>query len=423
MSDWYRSPLRSFIAAIDSLRLILDVSRLLAVTADLDLLLRRIAESATSLLGSERASIFLHDEKKGELWTKVALGESEIRIPDSTGMVGHALQINSLINTPDAYSEVKFNRDVDKATGYFTRNLLTVPMHDIDQKPIGVLQAINKIGGIFTRDDESMIAMLAAQAGVAVQRYNLQQSAVQNAELRREMDLAREVQKRLIPRNPPKLAGIECIGWTRPASITGGDCFDLWPMADDTLGIFLGDASGHGIAPAMIVSQARSLIRAMCEFQSNPQWLLSRANARLSLDIDDGRFVTAFVAKLQSDGNLQWYSAGQGPILFRKSPTADIQTLAPTCQPLGIDFTLPDEQPFTTQFDPGGILYVMSDGIFEALNPDGQLLGQKRVIDLLNAMVELPLEKQLLGIKELVYGWQTNHDGADDQTAVLVRRL
>src|SRR5258706_7759707 len=306
----------------DQMRHVLDVSRVLVVTADLDMLLRRIAEAATSLLCAERASIFLHDDVRMQLWTKIALGAGEIRVPDSAGIVGHVFHANQLLNIRDAYADSRFNREVDRKTGFVTRNLLTIPLPDVDHKPIGVLQVVNKIGGSFLSNDEAMIELLAGQAGVAIQRYNLQRSAIQSAELRHEMQLARKVQDRLIPQKSPGVDGLDAVGWTLPASIAGGDCFDLWRMSDGKLGIFLGDASGHGLAPAMIVSQARTLIRALWEIDCNPMWLLERVNSRLGSDMEDSRFVTAFVGCITPDGQVTWYSAGHGPVFVRRGPDA-----------------------------------------------------------------------------------------------------
>ena len=98
---------------------------------------------------------------------------------------------------------------------------------------------------------------------------------------RQEMRLAKVVQEALIPTQAPRINGIEALGWALPASITGGDCYDLWQTQDGRLGIFLGDATGHGIGPAMVVSQTRTLIRAMCDLQIHPDpaKLLAAANA------------------------------------------------------------------------------------------------------------------------------------------------
>src|SRR3569623_2102685 len=106
-------PARSQISA-EKMREILEVSRLLAVTADLDKLLSEIARAVAALLSAERASIFLHDPVTDQLWTKVALGASEIRVPAAAGIVGHVFQTKALLNIPDAYADSRFNRDVDR---------------------------------------------------------------------------------------------------------------------------------------------------------------------------------------------------------------------------------------------------------------------------------------------------------------------
>src|SRR5450432_2352289 len=234
--------------AVDSIsaaqmKQVLDVTRLLTVTADLDLLLRRIAEAACSMLDCERTSIFLYDHKTDELWTKIALQSKEIRVSCGAGIVGHAFKTNSVVHVPQPYEDPRFNPEPDRASGFVTRNLLTVPMVDLDGKPVGVIQAVNKKNHTYHATDQTMIQLLADQAGVAIQRYNLQQDAVEAMALRREMDLARLVQQKLLPDSPPRVEGINVAGWAKPASITGGDCYDLWKTPDGKLGIFLGAAT------------------------------------------------------------------------------------------------------------------------------------------------------------------------------------
>src|SRR5205814_10360485 len=163
-----------------------------------------------------------------------------------------------------------------------------------------------------------------------------EQEALQGERLRREMELAKNVQEDLIPDSPPQIPNLASIGWTHAASITGGDCFDLWRLADGRLGIFLGDASGHGIAPALVVSQARTLVRAMCDLNPDPHTILSITNARLSQDLEPGRFVTAFLGFLDHNGLLRWSSAGHGPVLARRTRGGPIETLQPPGPPLGV---------------------------------------------------------------------------------------
>lgn len=410
-----------FAISAEKMRDILEVSRLLAVTSDLDHLLMEIAKAAQALLGAERASIFLHDSTSGELWTKIALGANTIRVPKGAGIVGFVFNQNKLLNIPDAYADARFNREVDRRTGFVTRNLLTVPMIDLKGRPIGVIQAVNKIGGIFGREDEETIALLAAQGGVAIQRYHLQVDAIQVVELRREMDLAKRVQESLLPKKPPEFLKLNAVGWTRPASVTGGDAYDLWTISTDKLGIFLGDASGHGLAPALVVSQARTLARALSEIDCDPRWVLTRMNNRLVNDLELGRFVTVFMACLEANGTLTWASAGHGPILYRRAPGEPVAVLDPTAPPIGVLDEFAVDQNHPVHIECGGMLIVMSDGIFEAQGPENEMFGVERVIQILDEGINVSPEALLHNLKEAVKNWQGKEEPTDDQSIVIVQ--
>src|SRR5439155_8561902 len=198
-----------------------------------DPLLRRIAEACCAILGCERSSIFLHDPKTDELWTSVALQTGQIRVPSHAGIVGHVFHSNEILLCANPYNDARFNRDVDKRTGFKTRNILAAPMLNLERQPVGVIQAINRNSSNgFEQSDLALIQLLADQAGVAVQRYHLDQKAKEGVALLREMDLAKHVQEDLIPDTPPEIPNLESIGWTHAASITGGDCYYFWQLAD-----------------------------------------------------------------------------------------------------------------------------------------------------------------------------------------------
>lgn len=405
------------------LKQLLDVSRMFAVTSDLDQLLHRIATAATQMLACERASIFLHDASRDQLWTKVALQSTEIRVPSGAGIVGHVFKSNQLLHVARPYEDARFNPEPDRRTGFVTRNLLTAPMVDLERNPVGVIQAVNKSDGSFDDADLSMIQLLADQAGVAIQRYKLQQEALQAESLRQEMRLAKIVQEALIPDQAPRIAGIDAVGWTLPASITGGDCYDLWQTADGRLGIFLGDATGHGIGPAMVVSQTRTLIRAMCDITPDPRKLLDCANARLAEDLDAGQFVTAFVGFLSPDGLLTWSSAGHGPILARAGLDREITTLQAPAPPLGVLDHFIADQTTPLRLDVGGILFVMSDGIVESFSPANEDFGVERVCRILDDGRDQTPTEVLQSLRAAVRDWQGREEPRDDQTVVIARRV
>jgi phosphoserine phosphatase len=414
--------------------MILDVSRLLAVPTDLDPLLCRIAEISCQLLNCERASIFLHDIVTGELWTKVAILSNEIRVPSSLGIVGHAFTQNCVVHVPEPYKDKRFNPEPDRRTGFVTRNLLTAPMAGLDGKPLGVIQAVNKHApkgsakdassprAPFGENDVALIQLLAEQAGVAIQRHRLQLQAMEIVALRHEMDLARKTQQALIPKEPPGVPGIDAVGWTMPASTTGGDCFDLWRLPDGRLGILVADASGHGLGPALVVSQARTLIRALSDLEGDPHSILARVNSRLADDLEWGQFVTAFLGFLSPDGELRWSSAGHGPIFFRTRTGLPMTSVDPPVQPLGVIARWFDDAPQPVRLEPTGSLMLVSDGIFEATNVSHDQLGIERMCQTLDEHQHKPPTEVLAALRESVRRWHGKQDPLDDQTIVIVQR-
>jgi phosphoserine phosphatase RsbU/P len=408
----------------EQMQLVLNVTRMLAITSDLDALLIRIAEAACDLLACERASIWLHDPATDQLWTKVAMGTPEIRVPSTAGIVGATFTGNAFQHVPHPYEDPRFNPANDRRTGFVTRSLLSAPMEDSGDKPIGVIQAVNKIFGGFAPSDTALIQLLADQAGVAIQRHRLQMAALHAAEMKKEMDLARKVQEALLPSSIPELPGFQAAGWAKPASVTGGDCYDFWTLPDGRLGIFLGDASGHGLAPTLVVSQARTLVRALCDSLKDctPHQILTRINARLAEDLEPTRFITAFLAFLSPDGTLNWQSAGHGPIFYRRAGNEPVQCLEAPVPPLNALPELADDAPSPLQLDLGGVLVVMSDGIFESFSPAHEQFGTDRVVELLDCSNSHPPQHCIDSLHRAVDAWQQHDVPIDDQTIVVVKR-
>lgn len=407
----------------NQMRSILDMSKMLSVPTDLDTMLCRLAETCTQLLDCERASIFLYDGTTKELWTKVALGSNEIRLPAAAGVVGAAFNGNCVIHVADPYLDPRFSRDTDLKTGYRTRNLMSAPLADLVGQPMGVIQAVNKKGrGGFGEQDESLIRLMSEQAGVAIQRHRLQLQAMEAVALKHEMDLARRTQQALIPKHSPTVPGLTCSGWTLPASVTGGDCFDLWTLPDGRLGVLVADASGHGLGPALVVSQARAMVRSLSDAVGDPHAVLARVNARLAEDLDWGQFVTAFLGFLSPDGLLHWSSAGHGPTLFRRSLADPLEDIDPPVQPLGVLSEWFDGPSPPIQLEPGGQLILSTDGIFEAARDDGEQLGVERMRGIVDRNRHEPPEGLLAALRSAAREWSGRQEPLDDQTLVIVQR-
>ncbi|UGQ48285.1 GAF domain-containing protein [Massilia endophytica] len=147
------------------------------VTADIKLgsLLQRVMGEATRLLNADRSTLFLNDEKTGELWSQVGQGleSMQIRLPNTAGIAGAVFTSSKAINIPYAYADLRFNPAFDKRTGYFTRSILCVPIINKNGKTIGVTQVLNKRGGPFTAEDESRLRAFTAQISIALENAKL----------------------------------------------------------------------------------------------------------------------------------------------------------------------------------------------------------------------------------------------------------
>ena len=154
---------------------LLDITRRLMTVTDLDALLRLIADATVTMVGAERATIYIVDQERQEFWSRVATGQGvgEIRFPLGVGIAGTVAKTGETISIPDAYADPRFNPENDKRTGFRTRNLLTIAMTGHDGAVIGVFQAINKTVGEFTIEDEVTLGSLASSAAVAVENAQL----------------------------------------------------------------------------------------------------------------------------------------------------------------------------------------------------------------------------------------------------------
>ncbi|HEY7060904.1 MAG TPA: GAF domain-containing protein [Chloroflexota bacterium] len=160
--------------------LLLDVMRSLSSELELDALLDAIMARTTEAMRADRSTLFLVDPKRRELWSKVAQGmeRAEIRFPMNVGIAGHVASTGETLNIPDAYSEPRFNKDVDRLSGYRTRTILCMPLRNTSGAIIGAMQCLNKQDGVFTTEDENLLGALCSQAAIALDNARLFEEVV-----------------------------------------------------------------------------------------------------------------------------------------------------------------------------------------------------------------------------------------------------
>lgn len=180
-------------------RAIMEVGRSLTAVSNIDELLRLIVDRVTEMMEADRSTIFLVDEDRGEIWSKVAQGENitEIRMPMGKGIAGWVIQNGKNINIKDVYRDERFNPDIDKSTGYHTESLLCVPLRGKQGNILGVIQTLNKKGGHFSVEDERLLEVIGSQVSIAIENAQLVLSVLaKNIELVEAQEaLARKVEE------------------------------------------------------------------------------------------------------------------------------------------------------------------------------------------------------------------------------------
>lgn len=160
----------------DPLVSLVKISRSITALTDIDELLRVIAEETKNAIQADRCTVFLWDKDSDELWSKVALGldsSKEIRFPADKGLAGYVVKTGESLNIADAYNDKRFNPEVDLKTGYRTKTILCMPITNNNREIIGAFQVLNKIDGVFTKNDEDLLVAIGGSASIALENAQL----------------------------------------------------------------------------------------------------------------------------------------------------------------------------------------------------------------------------------------------------------
>jgi phosphoserine phosphatase len=411
------------VAEAKALRRILEVTRKLAAPFDLDTMLNEVVDVSRNILDADRGTVFLYDDATDELVVRVATELGTIRIPANKGIVGESAQTRQLINVPDCYADDRFNRAIDKETGYRSRCMLTIPLLGFEDSLVGVLQILNKNDGVFDEQDEFIATALAAQAAVVLHRAKITEQIIESEKLDREITVARDVQMGTLPKEMPTIEGYGFAGAFAPTDQTGGDLYDFVPLDEHRLFLLMGDATGHGIGPALSATQVRAMLRCALRLESSLDDAFMHINDQLCDDLPDDRFVTGFFGLLDATiHKVQFHSGGQGPIMHYHAASGEYDWHPATTFPLGYMPQTNLAPPLEVNLEPGDILGLISDGIYEYENEQGVQFGQEGVAGVIDNLPDSDAEAVVAEIMRAVRQHGGSVPQADDITIVLARR-
>ena len=317
--------------------LISEMMQAFAASGDLQATLDRALESIVDHLSAEAGSLWLLEEDR-ELVCYASSSGSDIRgtrLAASQGIIGRCVRENSDQSVLDARSDPAFAPGVDQQSGFETRSLLCAPM-SFDGHPLGAIELLNKrsTDGRFAEVDAHVLRVLASSAALAIANARMAASLAEHEVVRRELELAADIQRNLLPE--PRPAPFPVYAMNLPARTVSGDFFDIVPFADGRIGFCLGDVAGKGMNAALLMAQTASLYRCLVKALERPGELLHALNDELCETTTRGLFVTMVAGVFEpKTGLARLANAGHEPPL-RRSPAGEFADFPAEAPPLGI---------------------------------------------------------------------------------------
>lgn len=390
----------------DSLQLLADLGRDFAASLDIHHTLSKAVEKITDYLNAEGGALFLLVDKGQLLRCEACVGATEItgiELANDHGIVGRSVQEDKGEIVRDVSKDPSFDGSVDEKTGFTTRSILCAPL-SVSGEKLGAIELINKRGGdgLFDESDLQLLEILASSAALAIHNARMAKELVEQEKLQRELELAAEIQRNLLP--PPPADDSPIYGVNVPARTVSGDFFDFFTLPDGRIAFCLGDVSGKGMNAALMMAKTASLYRCLGKTMDSPGKLLARINEEICETSTRGMFVTMVGGIYNPDTKKAIIAnAGHEPPLQKigDNEYANFEADAP---PVGISpFVVPDDgYPEIEISLESGPLYIFTDGVTEGHLEDGSMLEIEGVERILQDYGNLPLPERLSIFKTII---------------------
>lgn len=385
--------------ALGRLSAVLDVARTMELASGVDEVFEAVVEAALSIARADRAFLLLRDAG-GRLAVKVARHTSGER----GGPAQLELPLARIADALERRSDL-FAMSVDLAQGGgaadASRAALCIPILrmriGLDHET-SVISAKDDTLGVLYMDaanpelrlaegNQALLHALAIEISTSVENARLIEEERQKRRLEHELDMARGIQRSLLPRTLPSEGWLVARGHSESSSRLGGDYYDLMQVAPGRWAAVLADVSGKGASASILAS----LLQGAFFLGSGPDVSLSgtlrRINRYLCERSDRTRFATVFAATITEDATMRWSSAGHCPAIVVR-PTGRCELLSPTSQPIGLfeDAEFPED---VCRLEPGDKLVIYSDGVTELRNSRSELYGERRLIEAVSQLAGL----------------------------------
>ena len=421
------------LSVVDKLRMLLDITKTISRSLDLDEVLNLVMDTLDSLIPYDAAGIYLvkcsrplaewegAPDETCVFHTQAVRGYDiddlhELNLKMGEGLIGHV----AVTGQPYVSDDVRRNPRYINARPR-TNSEMVAPIIS-NNEVIGVFDLESDELNAYSNDDVEILMLLASQVAIIIEKVMLHEQLIEKQRLETQLEIAREVQLQLLPPRDPKLEGFDISAYNFPTEEVSGDYYDWVRIYNDQIGIVIADVSGKGVPAALLMAFLRASLRAATHIGYAPHISMSKVNYLLWESIERNQFVTAFYGILDAPNRTLAYSnAGHNPpLLMNADGTAHFEERGGV--PLGMFRDSRYYEYFAT-IEPGQLLVLYTDGVTDAMNQSGEDYGRQRLVEAVRQAQQLSARDLIDSIQQDVMKWTDGRGSHDDVTFFVVKAL
>ena len=388
----------------------------LAKDQPLPKLFQLILDLSIEAVGAERG-VLMTLESEDELVVRAAKG-SAFRI--SSAVRDRVLNTHDSVLVRDTQLEDAY-RMRQSIVEQRVRTFMAAPLQTKD-RVIGLIYVDSpSLMRVFTKDDLNLLTVMANTAAIRIEHARLAEIEHQERLMARMLEQAAEIQKRHLPARAPQVPGLDLAGHNAPCLTVGGDYYDFFPYPNGRVAMVLGDVSGKGMPASLLMMSLQARVQVLIEEPEDLGAVMTRLNRLTSTNCPSNRFITFFMCLLDgSTGDLIFSNAGHNPPLLMRA-NGTVEWLEAGGCVLGI-MPMMKYDAARNRLDQGDVLVVFSDGVTDAMNPQGDEFGEARLAEVVNAHRTGSSAAILEAVNGAIADWAAGTPLPDDLTLLIARR-
>src|SRR6266478_5599200 len=419
------------LSVVDKLRMLLDITKTISRSLDLDEVLNLVMDTLDSLIPYDAAGIYLLKRSQPQSeWaedetyvfhTQVVRGYDiddlqELGLKIGEGLIGHVAASGKPFISPDVRNEPRYIN-----ARAHTRSEMVAPIIS-NSEVIGVFDLESDELNAYTKDDLEILGLLASQVAIIIEKVMLHDQLIEKQRLETQLEVARQVQLELLPAKDPQLEGYDISAYNFPTEEVSGDYYDWVKIFDDQIGLVIADVSGKGVPAALLMAFLRASLRAATHIGYSPQVSMAKVNYLLWESIERNQFVTAFYGILDATNRkLAYTNAGHNPPLLLTGDGKH-RFIERGSLPLGM-FKDTRYHEYYQTIEPGEMLVLYTDGVTEAQNRKDEEYGRDRLARAVKANETLSARDLIAAVHKEVIEWTDGKGATDDVTFFVIKAL